>query len=309
MIGTGRVWATSAISAPRVTTSLDAQRSAASAIASEKVRQRRFGSVPLSRTRSRSAPGDLRGEQGFSGHSISRVWPSVRWIVGRLAWKSKNSSGSMLRDQLGVERHRPAASSAVVAALAASFQPAKAQTRAGRAKLRRLSLPHERIHAAEPTDVRSRATRPHQRPFGPSPPERGASSRAMEAAARQLTDPAPTQSVAELRAGPALQRALRLRPQGPADRRETASPYLALELRDRTGTIPARVFRDADRLAGRFERGDAVHAAAALERFRGELSAEIDDVRRLEPGACDPAEFLPVRLPLDRGARRASSST
>ena len=33
-------------------------------------------------------------------------------------------------------------------------------------------------------------------------------------------------------------------------------PYLALELRDRTGAIAARAFRDADVLAGRFERGD-----------------------------------------------------
>ena len=39
------------------------------------------------------------------------------------------------------------------------------------------------------------------------------------------------------------------------ERRRTrgGSPYLALELRDRTGAIPARVFRDADLLAGRFE--------------------------------------------------------
>ena len=33
----------------------------------------------------------------------------------------------------------------------------------------------------------------------------------------------------------------------------TGTPYLALELRDRTGAIPARVFRDADLLAGRFD--------------------------------------------------------
>ncbi len=38
----------------------------------------------------------------------------------------------------------------------------------------------------------------------------------------------------------------------------TGSPYLALELRDRTGSVQARVFRDADLVAGRFERGDIV---------------------------------------------------
>jgi 3'-5' exoribonuclease len=70
--------------------------------------------------------------------------------------------------------------------------------------------------------------------------------------------------------------------------------YLSLELRDRTGTLAARVFREADRIGLRFERGDAVLARGRLERFRGELVAELDDVQRLEPGSFDPAEFLPA---------------
>jgi 3'-5' exoribonuclease len=70
--------------------------------------------------------------------------------------------------------------------------------------------------------------------------------------------------------------------------------YLSLELRDRTGALAARVFREADRIGLRFERGDAVLARGKLERFRGELAAELDDVRRLEPGSFDPAEFLPA---------------
>jgi 3'-5' exoribonuclease len=72
------------------------------------------------------------------------------------------------------------------------------------------------------------------------------------------------------------------------------SSYLALELRDRSGAISARVFRDTDRLALRFERGDAVEVRGKVERFRGELVAELDDVRRIEPGSFDPAEFLPA---------------
>src|ERR671931_2240677 len=70
--------------------------------------------------------------------------------------------------------------------------------------------------------------------------------------------------------------------------------YLSLELRDRSGKLPARVFREADRIGLRFERGDAVLARGRLERFKGELAAELDDVRRLEPGSFDPAEFLPA---------------
>ena len=71
------------------------------------------------------------------------------------------------------------------------------------------------------------------------------------------------------------------------------STYLNLELRDRSGTIAARAFREADRLAARFERGDAVRVAGKVERFRGELVAEIDDVRKLEGEQIDPSDFLP----------------
>lgn len=70
--------------------------------------------------------------------------------------------------------------------------------------------------------------------------------------------------------------------------------YLSLELRDRTGMLAARVFREADRIGLRFERGDAVFVRGRLERFRGELAAELNEVRRLDPGSFDPAEFLPA---------------
>ena len=70
--------------------------------------------------------------------------------------------------------------------------------------------------------------------------------------------------------------------------------YLSIELRDRSGTMAARVFREADRLGLRFEAGDAVRVRGRIERFRGEVVAELDDVQRLEPGSFDPAEFLPA---------------
>jgi 3'-5' exoribonuclease len=70
--------------------------------------------------------------------------------------------------------------------------------------------------------------------------------------------------------------------------------YLSLELRDRTGAIGARVFREADRIGLRFESGDAVQARGRVERFRGDMVVELDDVQRLEPGAFDSAEFLPA---------------
>jgi 3'-5' exoribonuclease len=72
------------------------------------------------------------------------------------------------------------------------------------------------------------------------------------------------------------------------------SAYLSLELRDRSGTIPARVFREVDRLSSRFDAGDAVTVRGRAERFRGELQAELGDVRRLDEGEFDPEEFLPA---------------
>ena len=74
----------------------------------------------------------------------------------------------------------------------------------------------------------------------------------------------------------------------------SGSPYLAIELRDRSGAIPARAFRDADFLAGRFERGDLVHVSGIVERFRDELQVEVRDIRRAEGDGLDPADFLPV---------------
>jgi 3'-5' exoribonuclease len=72
----------------------------------------------------------------------------------------------------------------------------------------------------------------------------------------------------------------------------SGTPYLALELRDRTGAIAARAFKDADVLAGRFERGDLVRVVGRVERFRDELQIDVRAISRAE--AADPAAFLPV---------------
>jgi 3'-5' exoribonuclease len=71
----------------------------------------------------------------------------------------------------------------------------------------------------------------------------------------------------------------------------TGSPYLALELRDRSGAIPARMFNDADLFAGRFERGDLVKVSGKVERFRDELVLEVASIARVTDS--DPSRFLP----------------
>jgi 3'-5' exoribonuclease len=101
----------------------------------------------------------------------------------------------------------------------------------------------------------------------------------------------PPISVASLRAGQEVDLVLA------CSRKErlvgrSGSAYLALELRDRSGAVPARAFRDADVLAGRFERGDLVRVRGRVERFREELQLEVRDIVRAEGE--DPAAFLPV---------------
>jgi 3'-5' exoribonuclease len=72
----------------------------------------------------------------------------------------------------------------------------------------------------------------------------------------------------------------------------TGTPYLALELRDRTGALAGRAFKDVDVLAGRFERGDLVRVRGRVERFRDELQVDVRSIERAE--SADPAAFLPV---------------
>jgi 3'-5' exoribonuclease len=74
----------------------------------------------------------------------------------------------------------------------------------------------------------------------------------------------------------------------------TGTPYLALELRDRSGTLPARVFRDVDLVAGRFDRGDLVRVTGRVERFRDELQVDIATIARAVGEDADPATFLPT---------------
>jgi 3'-5' exoribonuclease len=102
---------------------------------------------------------------------------------------------------------------------------------------------------------------------------------------------ADSPTVATLRAGDEVDAVFAC---GRKDRLQARSglPYLALELRDRSGTIQARAFRDADLLAGRFERGDLVRVRGRVDRFRDELQLEVRDIARAE--AADPAAFLPV---------------
>ena len=82
----------------------------------------------------------------------------------------------------------------------------------------------------------------------------------------------------------AVARKQRLRTRG-------GSPYLALELVDRSGRIDARVWSDVDLLDSRFGEGDAVRVLGRVERFRDRLQLE---VRSLEAVEVDPSTLAPA---------------
>ena len=82
----------------------------------------------------------------------------------------------------------------------------------------------------------------------------------------------------------AVTRKERLRTRGGA-------PYLALELADPSGRIPARIWNDVELLERRFDAGDAVRVLGRVEKFRDRLQLE---VRTLEPADADPAKLTPA---------------
>lgn len=117
----------------------------------------------------------------------------------------------------------------------------------------------------------------------------------MAATTRSSPDPSPehVQTVATLRSDDDVDAVFACtRKERQISRAGT--PYLTLELRDSSGSIRARAFRDADVLAGRFERGQLVRVRGRVQRFRDELQIELRAIEPADGGDADPARFLPT---------------
>lgn len=75
----------------------------------------------------------------------------------------------------------------------------------------------------------------------------------------------------------------------------SGTPYLSVELRDSTGRIPARAFRDASFFDAQFERGDIVRVAGRVESFQDQQQINLRSIKRAEPEeAGDAADYLPT---------------
>jgi 3'-5' exoribonuclease len=77
--------------------------------------------------------------------------------------------------------------------------------------------------------------------------------------------------------------------------RRDGRAFLDVELADRTGRVPARVWESVGVLEGRFDIGDTVRVLGRVGEYDGRLEIELRDIERVEAG--DPREFVP-------GARR-----
>lgn len=71
------------------------------------------------------------------------------------------------------------------------------------------------------------------------------------------------------------------------------SPFLQVELRDASGRIAGRAFRDVPYLDGRFDRGDVVRVTARVEDYRGERQLAIRAIERVEADECTTLNLLP----------------
>ena len=169
-----------------------------------------------------------------------------------------------------------------MAALAASFQPANAATRTGERSSGGSANPVQCLHGSERsgTPVRPDAGRVRDR-----------GSRSARGGARSPRDPPRGRRAAP---GTALRGSLRVRAQGPAD----VARRVGLPLASTCATAAARSRRARSATptgsACASSAGDAIAVRGKVERYRGELVAEVDDARRLEPGSFDPGDFLPA---------------
>jgi 3'-5' exoribonuclease len=69
--------------------------------------------------------------------------------------------------------------------------------------------------------------------------------------------------------------------------------YLHLELRDRTGSVGARLWNASEGLARTFEPGDYLQARGKIQVFQGALQVILAHIETVDPAGISPEDFLP----------------
>lgn len=71
-------------------------------------------------------------------------------------------------------------------------------------------------------------------------------------------------------------------------------PFVQVELRDRTGGIPARMWNAGDGVFRSFENGDYVEVEGKVQNFQGSLQVVLTHIERAAAEKVDTADFLPL---------------
>lgn len=99
--------------------------------------------------------------------------------------------------------------------------------------------------------------------------------------------------IGDIRAGDSLEQAFLVQAKQLRTQRNGAF-FLDLELTDRTGVVPAKMWDATSELYESFAEDDFLLVKALGETYRRKLQLVVTDFKRLEPAEVDLAEFLPA---------------
>ncbi len=71
------------------------------------------------------------------------------------------------------------------------------------------------------------------------------------------------------------------------------NPYLHLELRDKTGSVGARLWNASEGLARMFDAGDYLHVKGKTQVFQGALQLILSHIESIDSSSVEPEDFLP----------------
>lgn len=75
---------------------------------------------------------------------------------------------------------------------------------------------------------------------------------------------------------------------------KAGKPYDSLTLQDKTGTLDAKIWDINSSGIEDFESLDYIYVMGDVTSFQGSLQLNVKRVKKVEPGTCNPADYLPV---------------
>ena len=105
--------------------------------------------------------------------------------------------------------------------------------------------------------------------------------------------PTPRQTVESLRDGDSLRDDVYLAADKQQRVNRKGDPFVQVELRDRTGGVPARMWNAGEGVFRAFDNGDYVSVEGKVQNFQGTLQVILSHIERAEEKQVEAADFLP----------------